>query len=125
LGGAFTAQAQDLTPLRTGQAAMGGWNTDAPGVRRKITVADLPPPYATKSVDHGSDLINRPAGAELKVPPGFKVEQFAGGLDNPREIRIAPNGDIFIAESQPGRITVMRAADGASHPAHTETLPAD
>jgi glucose/arabinose dehydrogenase len=122
LCGALTVHAQDSNPLRTGQAAMSGWNTDAPGVRRKITVADLPPPYATESVDNGPDLIERPAGAQLKVPPGFKVEQFAGGLENPREIRVAPNGDIFVAESMPGRIVVMRAADGASHPVRTETF---
>jgi glucose/arabinose dehydrogenase len=101
---------------------MGGWDSDAPGVRRKITVADLPPPYATESASTGPDLIKRPSGADLKVPPGFKVEQFAGSLDNPREIRVAPNGDIFIAESEPGRILVMRTADGASHPSRTDTF---
>src|SRR5947207_12269442 len=30
--------------LLTGKAAMGDWKSDAPGVRRKITVQDLPPP---------------------------------------------------------------------------------
>src|SRR4051794_15344574 len=35
----------------TGEAALGDWTTDAPGVRRRITVADLPPPNATASVD--------------------------------------------------------------------------
>jgi glucose/arabinose dehydrogenase len=50
------------------------------------------------------------------VPPGFTVEKFASGLNDPRLVRVAPNGDIFIAESGPGRIRVMRAADGATHP---------
>ena len=31
--------------LLTGTAAMGDWRTDAPGVRRHITVEDLPPPH--------------------------------------------------------------------------------
>jgi len=57
-----------------------------------------------------------PANAWPKVPPGFKVEEFLTGLDNPRLIRTAPNGDIFVAESRPGRIRVLRAADGAAHP---------
>jgi glucose/arabinose dehydrogenase len=116
--------AQDTTPLRTGQAAMDDWSHDAPGARRKITVADLPPPYATESADKGPNIIERPATVTLNVPAGFKVEQFASGLDNPREVRVAPNGDIFVAESAPGRITVMRAADGASHPGGTETFAA-
>ena len=46
-----------------GQGALGDWTTDAPGVRRRITVADLPPPYATKSVDAGPRGISRPKGA--------------------------------------------------------------
>jgi glucose/arabinose dehydrogenase len=37
--------------------------------------------------------------------PGFKVQLYATGLDNPREMRAAPNGDIFLAESFPGNVT--------------------
>ncbi len=33
--------------VRTGRAAYGDWRSDAPGVQRLITPADLPPPYAT------------------------------------------------------------------------------
>lgn len=99
-----------------GQGAMGGWTTDAPGTRRRITPADLPKPYATRSVDRGSRVVKRPANAWPQVPAGFKVEEFLTGLQNPRLIRAAPNGDIFVAESYPGRIRVLRAAGGASHP---------
>jgi glucose/arabinose dehydrogenase len=120
----LASHAQDTTPLRTGQGAMDDWSHDAPGVRRRITIADLPAPYTTRSVDNGPNIIDPPPGATLKVPPNFRVEQFASGLDNPREVRVAPNGDIFVAESAPGRITVMRAADGASHPDFTETFAA-
>lgn len=100
----------------TGQGAFGDWTTDAPGVRRRITLADLPKPFATRSVDSGSRVIRRPPNAWPQVPAGFKVEEFLTGLDNPRLIRTAPNGDIFLAESYPGRIRVLRARDGASHP---------
>jgi glucose/arabinose dehydrogenase len=41
------------------------------------------------------------------------VELFAEGLSEPRIIRVAPNGDIFVAETSAGRIRVLRAADGA------------
>jgi len=50
------------------------------------------------------------------VPPGFQVELFATNLRDPRVLRVAPNGDIFVAESEPGRIRVLRAADGADKP---------
>jgi glucose/arabinose dehydrogenase len=100
----------------TGQGALGDWTTDAPGVRRRITTANLPKPYATRSVDNGPKLVKRTANAWPQVPAGFKVELFISGLQNPRLIRTAPNGDAFLAESIPGRIRILRAADGASKP---------
>ncbi|MEO8191104.1 MAG: PQQ-dependent sugar dehydrogenase [Acidobacteriota bacterium] len=103
-----------------GEGALGDWTSDAPGVRRKITVADLPRPYATKSVDSGSHVIDRPANAWPRVPPGFKVEEFQTKLDNPRLLRTAPNGDVFLAESYPGRIRVLRARDGAGRAEQNE-----
>jgi len=56
------------------------------------------------------------------VPPGFQVELFASNLRDPRTVRVAPNGDIFIAESEPGRIRVLRAADGAAKPSSNDVF---
>jgi glucose/arabinose dehydrogenase len=92
----------------TGEAAMGDWTTDSPGVRRLITVNDLPQPYATHSAAQFSRVVPRPAGAWPKVPSGFEVDLLAEGLNNPRKIVTAPNGDLFIAESGPGRVKVLR-----------------
>jgi glucose/arabinose dehydrogenase len=98
--------------LLVGQGALGDWTADAPGVRRRITTADMPSPYATRSVDAGSRVVKRPEGAWPQVPAGFKVEEFAAGLTNPRLIRTSPNGDLFVAESQAGRVRVLRGAAG-------------
>lgn len=103
-------------PVLKGQAALGDWTTDAPGVRRLIKPADLPPPYATPSVDNGPQMVARPTDAWPRVPESFKVEEFARGLDNPRVIVTAPNGDLFVAESKPGRVRVFRDADGDGKP---------
>jgi glucose/arabinose dehydrogenase len=81
---------------------------EAPGTTRKITVKDLPAPFATKSADNGAELVARPADAWPVAPAGFKVEMYASGLENPRLLRTAPNGDIFLAEMEPGRIRVFR-----------------
>jgi glucose/arabinose dehydrogenase len=81
---------------------------EAPGTTRKITVADLPEPFATKSSSNGPEVVARPANAWPVAPTGFKVELYAAGLDNPRLLRTAPNGDIFLAETEPGRIRVFR-----------------
>jgi glucose/arabinose dehydrogenase len=105
--------------LLTGVAAFGDWRADAPLVRRKITVADLPPPFATRSANNDARVVRRPATAILKVPPGFRVELFASGLTDPRSLVTAPNGDIFVAESEAGRIRVLRAADGDDKPRET------
>ena len=70
---------------------------------RKITVADLPVPYATQSVDNGPSVVPRPAGAMPEAPAGFKVELYSSDVKNPRLIRTAPNGDLFVVESEPDR----------------------
>jgi glucose/arabinose dehydrogenase len=96
------------------QAPFTDFRYEVPGTTRKITVADLPQPYATKSADNGAELVARPENVWPKAPEGFKVELYAAGLDNPRLLRTAPNGDIFLAESAAGRIRVFRGmtADG-------------
>ncbi|GGF16278.1 sorbosone dehydrogenase [Aliidongia dinghuensis] len=111
-----TAGLADSPPL-TGAAAYGDWRADAPGVGRLIRPEELPPPYASRSASNSPGLVDRPAGATLHVPPGFAVREFAHGLSAPRQIRVAPNGDIFVAESGADRIRVLRdAADGATGP---------
>jgi glucose/arabinose dehydrogenase len=101
---------------RVGAAAYGDWRADAPGVRRKLTPADMPPPLASPPAANASRVVPRPAGAAPKVPPGFAVSEFASGLVQPRVARVAPNGDVFVAESAAGRIHVFRSPDGASKP---------
>jgi len=115
----------DVTqPLLTGAKAFGDWRDDAPGVRREITAADLPPPFATESAGNDPHIVSRPPGAKPKVPPGFVADVFASGLDRPREIRTAPNGDLFISESYSGRIRVLRAPDGAAKAQRQEIFAA-
>lgn len=85
-----------------------------PGKIRKITVKDLPAPYATKSAANPPQVVPRPADAWPQAPSGFKVDLHASGFENPRLLRTAPNGDVFVAEMDPGNIKVMRGmtADG-------------
>ena len=101
-------------PVLTGQAAFTDALHESPGIRRHLTVADLPGPMPDQSVDNGPDVVPRPANAWPIAPPGFKVELYATNLDNPRLIRTAPNGDLFLAESGTGKIKVFRGvgADG-------------
>src|SRR5688572_4026180 len=59
----------------------------------------LPAPYATKPVKNFSKVIGWPQGKTPVAPAGFTVTKFADGLDNPRWIYVAANGDVFVAES--------------------------
>jgi glucose/arabinose dehydrogenase len=95
---------------------------EKPGTTRKITVKDLPPPFATHSAENGAQVVARPPKAWPVAPPGFKVELYATDLDNPRLLRTAPNGDIFLAESDPGRIRVFRGMTADGKPEQTEVF---
>src|SRR5579885_455597 len=72
-----------------------------PGTFHKITVDQLPKPFATKSSANFGPVVPRPEGVMPQAPPGFKVELYADGLNTPRQIRTAPNGDLFVVESFP------------------------
>ncbi len=106
----------------TGKAAFGDFRTDAPGVRRHITASDLPKPFATETPRNRVEVVAKPSGADLKVPAGFEIKQFASGLDQPRLIRVAPNGDIVVAESNKGRIRILRPSADGSTARQTETF---
>jgi glucose/arabinose dehydrogenase len=100
-----------IVGLITGQAAFVDSKDLKPGVFRKITVTDLPAPGDA----HPSfgKMSPRPEGAMPQVPAGFKVELYAGtDLKAPRQIRRAPNGDLFVAEEAAGNIKIVRDNNG-------------
>jgi glucose/arabinose dehydrogenase len=95
---------------------------EKPGNVHHISAADLPQPYATASSDNDPHMVSRPSNAWPQAPDGFKVELYAGDLKNPRLIRMAPNGDLFVADSGPGRILVFRGIAAGRKPETTETF---
>lgn len=117
-----TAAGQDTL---TGLVAFSDYTKEKPGVVRKIMVADLPEPYSTKSFDHWPRIVPRPSNAWPKALPGFRVSEYATGLDNPRLIRRAPNGDLFVAETGPGRIKVFRGVRTDGKPTLVEIFASD
>ena len=115
--GELPAQADET--LLTGEAAFGNWREDSPGVRRLIGPQHLPAPGASRSAANRAGISDRPDDIMPEVPDGFEVNLFASALAGPRTIRVAPNGDIFVAESRGGRIRVLRAQDGANEPSQS------
>jgi glucose/arabinose dehydrogenase len=144
-------------PLLTGQAAFTDWNQQQPGMRHLITLADLPEPNSAEAVNNTAHIVDR-NGAIPTAPPGFKVTLYAGGdappmqradakkvmaatpgtFREPRLIRTAPNGDLFLADSGAGIIFVLRGlgpdgkattiekfATGLDHPFGIAFYPAE
>jgi len=108
--------------IATGAAAFTDFHKQNPGTLRRIAVGDLPQPHASPSVDNGPRLVPQPEGAWPKVVPGFKVERYASGFDNPRLLRTAPNGDVFLAESRRGEVKILRAITKDGTAAKVETF---
>lgn len=125
-----TLVAQDSGQVLTGQAAFTDWNQQIPGVRHKITLADLPQPKPDEAVNNAATVVPRPPNVWPVAPPGFKVTLYAGGdtapmqradtvehmaqsagiFTMPRLLRAAPNGDLFLSDSGAGTIFVLRGA---------------
>ena len=100
------AAEQGQAPVLKGPEAFGGWQADRPGVWRLIRPGDLPKP--AESTSSGTDKARAPKGAGPHVPQGFSVERIASGIRNPRAVRVAPNGDLFVADSRAGQVRVYR-----------------
>jgi glucose/arabinose dehydrogenase len=124
LAGAPEAMAQSVE-VRTGEAAFGGWSDDAPGVRRLIRPQDLPEPGATRPSSNRAGRVAPSADARPQVPQGFTAELVADGFRQPRVIRTAPNGDLFVAESRADRIRVLRIPEGSARPEANEVFASD
>ena len=143
--GGLAVQAQSSNqPLLTGESAFTDWQQEQPGVRHKITVGDLPQPKEDEAVRNTAELVPKPAGVLPTAPAGFKVTLYAGGdsgptkFVQPRLLRTAPNGDIFLADTNGGTIYALRGvgqdgraaqvvafATGLDHPFGIAFYPAD
>jgi glucose/arabinose dehydrogenase len=69
---------------------------------------NLPPPFATKSAGNGPHSAKPPVGFLPTVPAGFHINIFASGFKNPRFLAVAPNGDIFVADTGGGQVVILR-----------------
>jgi glucose/arabinose dehydrogenase len=110
---AVSAAMAEEAPVLKGTDAFGDWHDDRPGVWRLIRPGDLPEPLATESASNGADEIAAPDDAAPRLPAGFTATKIVSGLRNPRAVRVAPNGDLFVADSRSNRILVYRlGSDG-------------
>jgi glucose/arabinose dehydrogenase len=84
-----------------------------PGTRYNLSPNSLPAPRTTLPNEIDPRNETAPRGFLPKVPPGFAVSVFVSAPQlRVRWLRVAPNGDVFLADRDSGRITVLRDADG-------------
>ncbi|WP_276165637.1 PQQ-dependent sugar dehydrogenase [Zobellia alginiliquefaciens] len=90
-------------------------NSGSTTVETAIGPLELVAPFSSKSVTKESKIIDWPKGKTPIAPDGFDVSRFADGLKHPRWTYIAPNKDIFVAESDTknsaNQITLLRDSD--------------
>lgn len=79
-------------------------------VTTTATALELPPADTNASKSKFSKVIGWPEGKTPVAPEGFTVTKFAGNLKSPRNIYVAPNGDIFVVLSNSERSAVEKAA---------------
>ena len=103
-----TPTARPLPPPTQHPSPYADFRGQSPGKSHLIRVEDLPAPNEAQSIDNGPRLVPRPRDAVPQAPPGFKVQLYAEGLHNPRLVRVAPNGDAFVAESKHDTVRVLR-----------------
>ncbi len=91
--------------------AAGDASMDMPGERHRIESGTLPKPFETRSAARSPGIVPWPPGAAPHVPPGFEATLLLSGLEGPRTLRTAPNGDVFLAETGGGRVRVLRGKE--------------
>src|SRR5882762_2987859 len=64
--------------------------------------AKLPPPFSTPSANNRPKVIERPNGAQLRLPAGFTIDEYATGFERPRTLIYGPSGEILLADAVAG-----------------------
>jgi glucose/arabinose dehydrogenase len=101
-----------LLALPVGGTAIAETPSQAPGQRFEIDPGKLPAPYATDAVANVADLVDRPSPPPFRLPPGFSINEFAGGLSDPRWMTVDANGDVFLALPRLGQVLLLRDKNG-------------
>jgi glucose/arabinose dehydrogenase len=82
----------------------------------RITVADLPAPFATPSASKDSNIVAVPTDPRLRVPARFTVKTFMTGLITPRFLLYTPTGDLLVSEPSANRISCLIDNDNDGYP---------
>lgn len=89
-------------------------------VKTETGKIELPAPDTKASKNKFSKVIGWPENSMPKAPEGFVVTKFADKIKSPRNIVIAPNGDVIVVLSNSERSKVEQVANEISGKAKSE-----
>ena len=104
------------TKTITGQAAFADYSQQHPGVRRKITVADLPAPTPDESVDNGADMVPRPKTPGRRPPKASRSSSTHRASTSRASSAPRPTATSSSPRARAGEVKVLRDADGDGKP---------
>ncbi|HEX8738231.1 MAG TPA: sorbosone dehydrogenase family protein [Pyrinomonadaceae bacterium] len=108
----LTAVCQSKTPAGENAGNLPKVVNFSAAQKYEIKPENLPKPFETKSAFRASAVVAQPADAVLNLPKGFQLNIFAeGGFTYPRWMALAPNGDVFVADSRADSIVILRDAN--------------
>ncbi|WP_263416909.1 PQQ-dependent sugar dehydrogenase [Terriglobus albidus] len=99
------------TSTLTGSSAFTDYTKQSPGVCHLITAADMPAPNTASSVTNEPTAVPRKSDQMPAAPAGFNVQLYAKGFSNARLLATAPNGDIFLADSDGDAVRVLHGVN--------------
>lgn len=77
----------------------------------RVTVDELPEPYATDSADQHPKVVPVPDEPVLKAPPGFRVNLFAE-VPQARWLAVTPDGRVLCVSARANAIYLLPDEDG-------------
>jgi glucose/arabinose dehydrogenase len=88
-------------------ASPGVGSDQRPGLKIHVDAQSMPAPGATPSRSNGPQTVPKPAEALPHVPAGFVVNVFADKVGSARNIVIASNGDVFLAQQHDNKVALL------------------
>lgn len=79
----------------------------------QVRKTELPAPFHTPSVMNPPKVIPQPAGKQLRLPAGFRAEEYAAGFQKPRYLLQLPTGTVLVTDSVPKGSVYALGADKA------------
>ncbi len=74
---------------------------------KPVNWQELPPPMQTPSVGNAAEVVSKPAGAVLTLPKGFRLEEYASGMQAPRYLLQAPNDIVLVSDMEAGKVYAL------------------